>query len=316
MELISEPARDSDRTVTLAVRGLDQYALCVPDLAQAAQFYTRFGLDTQNVATGLRLDAAGRRVARIGEGSHRHLESVSFTLDPGDANAFAQRLEAGGVTILDAPPGSDREAVWFRDCDGVLIEAALLAPTSSKKSDMAVRIAPAGVRRAVEVDMPTKPQRLGHLFRFTPDVPRAIAFYERFFGLKLADKSGDNVAFLYSPHGSDHHLLAFARSTHPGFHHASFEVPSIDAIGMGARTMAEHGHIEGWGFGRHEAGSNFFHYVRDPWGSFAEYFCDMDYIPAGCAWEARDLPPERSLYLWGPDVPGYFLENCELRSSS
>jgi hypothetical protein len=48
--------------------------------------------------------------------------------------------------------------------------------------------------------------------------------------------------------GSDHDVLVFAKSSRPGFHHAS---------------------------GRHEAGSNFFYHVRDPWGSFAEYFCDM-----------------------------------------
>lgn len=59
--------------------------------------------------------------------------------------------------------------------------------------------------------------------------------------------------------------------------------------------MAQCGYGEGWGVGRHEAGSNFFYYVRDPWGSFAEYFCDMDYIPAGCAWDARDTPPELAL---------------------
>ena len=37
-------------------------------------------------------------------------------------------------------------------------------------------------------------------------------------------------------------------------------------------------------------GSNYFHYVRDPWGSFAEYSCDIDYIPK----EQSHSPPTTS----------------------
>ena len=63
--------------------------------------------------------------------------------------------------------------------------------------------------------------------------------------------------------------------------------------------------------GRHVIGSNFFYYLRDPWGSFSEYYYDLDYIPEGCAWEPRDFPPEDSLYVWGPPCPADFGENKE-----
>ena len=46
-----------------------------------------------------------------------------------------------------------------------------------------------------------------------------------------------------------------------------------------------------------------FHYVRDPWGSFAEYSYDIDFIPADLEWRAKDHPPEDSFYLWGPRRP-------------
>ena len=49
-----------------------------------------------------------------------------------------------------------------------------------------------------------------------------------------------------------------------------------------------------------------------PWGSFAEYYHDLDYIPEGCAWVPRDFPEEDSLYVWGPPVPPEFVENAEL----
>jgi catechol 2,3-dioxygenase len=66
-------------------------------------------------------------------------------------------------------------------------------------------------------------------------------------------------------------------------------VGSVDEIAMGAVRMAERGWQPGWGLGRHVIGSNFFFYLRDPWGSFSEYYFDLDYIPEACAWEPRDF---------------------------
>jgi hypothetical protein len=68
----------------------------------------------------------------------------------------------------------------------------------------------------------------------------------------------------------------------------------------------------GWGLGRHVIGSNYFYYTRDPWGSFAEYYHDLDFIPEECAWVPRDFPEEDSLYVWGPPLPPEFVENTEL----
>ncbi len=56
--------------------------------------------------------------------------------------------------------------------------------------------------------------------------------------------------------------------------------------------MADKGWTKGWGLGRHVVGSNYFHYVRDPWGSFSEYSCDIDYIPKDERWPAADHKPE------------------------
>ena len=75
--------------------------------------------------------------------------------------------------------------------------------------------------------------------------------------------------------------------------------------------MRSAGHTEQWGVARHVLGSNYFCYTRDPWGSWWEHSCHIDYVPAGMSWEAGDHPPEDSLYLWGPDVPPNFIENVE-----
>lgn len=75
--------------------------------------------------------------------------------------------------------------------------------------------------------------------------------------------------------------------------------------------MRNAGYTKGWGTGRHVLGSNYFHYVQDPWGSFAEYSFDIDYVPAGTVWQDGNFPPEDSLYLWGPSVPEDFIFNTE-----
>ena len=101
------------------------------------------------------------------------------------------------------------------------------------------------------------------------------------------------------------------KSSAPGFHHCSWDVSSINDIGLGATRMHDKGYTKGWGLGRHVLGSNYFHYVRDPWGSFAEYSCDIDYIPKEDRWPSADHKPEDSFYLWGPDVPPEFTVNYE-----
>lgn len=111
---------------------------------------------------------------------------------------------------------------------------------------------------------------------------------------------------MHTPHGSDHHLIAPGKSTGLGLHHSSWCVPSIDAVGIGAQQMAQAGYAQGWGIGRHVLGSNYFRYVRDPWGSYAE---DMDFVDPGTGWPSADHPAEDSLYVWGPDLPKDFIAN-------
>ena len=144
----------------------------------------------------------------------------------------------------------------------------------------------------------------------TPDVSRQIDFYSRVLGLKLSDRVKNIIAFLRC--STDHHNLAFLSSKGPGFHHGSFQVGSIDEIALSATRMRDAGWQQGWGLGRHVIGSNYFYYTLDPWGSFVEYYHDLDYIPEQCAWVARDFPEEDSLSLWGPPPPPEFVENAEL----
>lgn len=300
-----------------AAHSLDHFALTVPDANTGGSFYANFGLKSSSSGNALKLETPRGLAGYLYEGPRKRLHHLTFGVDAADRQALQRRLEAGGVVLLDAPrnvaPGEDADGLWFRDPDGNLVQLAATPRRSPlRKSPMEVRVASEGERGAPEGAERATPRRLGHALLFSTDVMRSVAFYERFLGLRLSDRSGEVVAFMHSPHGGDHHILAFGKSERPGFHHASFEVGSVDEIGIGAMFMQGKGHNEGWGFGRHYIGSNYFYYVRDPWGSFAEYFCDIDYIPAGCAWEDRDVPAEHALFVWGPPPPEYFFQNTEI----
>ena len=156
-----------------------------------------------------------------------------------------------------------------------------------------------------------RPRHLSHVLFFSPDVPRMTAFVQEVLGLRLSDQSADIVAFLHGAHGSDHHLVAFAKSHAPGLHHSSWDVGCLDDVGNGAEQMRAAGFDKGWGLGRHVLGSNYFHYVRDPWGSHAEYSFDIDFVPHDLDWPAADHPVHDSFYVWGPAVPEDFTTNFE-----
>jgi catechol-2,3-dioxygenase len=111
-------------------------------------------------------------------------------------------------------------------------------------------------------------------------------FYTQVLGLHVSDTIRRDFVMFLNAGTVDHHIFGFISSTHRGFHHASFEVPSIDATAIGADRMRSRGRDSGWGLGRHTIGSNFFHYNPDPWGSWIEWFSDIDQI--GDGWVAGD----------------------------
>jgi len=307
MDRIDAPARR-------AVHSIDHYALTVPDLDQAAHFLDAFGLHVERVDGRLDVYAAdGHCWARFYPGERKQLAYLSLSCHAADFDGLRTQLEREGATLLDgARYGGD--GIWCHDADGNLLQVKVGPKTSpDAKSPVSHAVAPGGQRGAAMRSRVAKvhPRRLSHVLLFSPDVPRIVAFYERALGLRLSDRSGDIIAFTHTPHGSDHHLIAFAHSGARGWHHAAWDVASVNEVGQGATQMANAGYTRGWGTGRHVLGSNYFFYVLDPWGSFCEFSADIDHIPAGVDWPAGDFPPEDSLYQWGPDVPDYFIHNTE-----
>ena len=292
----------------LAVHSVDEFVFSVPDLEAARQFYASFGLDVRDEDGGLALYAFGhpQRWGRIRQAAGRkRLLWLSLGIHAGTRRASPNAWISRASRASPRPPartmvasGSPVPTACRYSCaprQVLAVGAGAADPASALRQ---CRPRPAR-SRAPRV----QPLYLSHILLFSADVARATRFYVDVLGLRVSDTSGDVIAFLRSPHGSDHHLIALAKSGGLGLHHTSWCVASLDDVGLGMEQMSAAGHGEGWGVGRHVLGSNYFRYVRDPWGSYAEYSYDIDFVAPGAPWPATDHPPEDALYVWGPALP-------------
>ncbi len=309
------------RAGVTAVHSLDRFVFSVPDLAEAQRFYQAFGLDARMHGGRLDLHTFGPEhrghawASIFAGGPRKRLQYLRFGIDAHDAECFGRRIAQRGLGCAPHPL-SDGSGLWLASPDGIPVQLAVAGKVSPSQK---CRPVPQRRRAPGEAAAPprskaaaVRPRALSHVLCFTADVPRMLDFCIEVLGLRLSDRSGDAVAFLHTPHGSDHHLVAFAKSAGPGLHHSSWDVGSLDEVGCGAEQMRLAGYGKGWGVGRHVLGSNYFHYVRDPWGSFAEYSFDIDFVPHSVDWPAADHPAEDSHYLWGPVPPDDIITNHEI----
>lgn len=302
---------------TLAVHSIDEFVFSVPSLEAARHFYSNFGLHVreEDGALGLYTHGHPHRWARVLRGESKRILWISVGIHAQDVARFERHLNELGVLRICPPDGAEPVGLWIQGPDGLPIQVRV-AEKSSPSQPAPRQFTPencnAGRSASRRLLAAIKPLYLSHILLFSGDVEAALNFYVDTLGLRLSDKSDSVIAFLHTPHGSDHHLIALAKSAGLGLHHSSWCVPSIDAVGLGAQQMIEAGYEQGWGVGRHVLGSNYFHYVRDPWGSYAEYSFDIDFIEAGKTWPAADHPAKDALYVWGPALPEDFIVNHEL----
>ena len=215
----------------LGIHSLDQFVLSVPDGSVAENFYKEFGLDVSGKDNTLSLKTFGQdhvwgsviegptknppplvRLLRAGyrrpQGAHR---GQRRQVDRRAAGLREQRFLVLRLRQF-ADRGEGRGEVLARH--QVRCELAGCAGQCRQCADAPQgRAGPA----AAAVARPHLHQRL----------TGAIDFYSRNLGLQLSDRSRDIVAFMHGIHGSDHHLLAFAKSDSPGFHHCSWDVGSV-----------------------------------------------------------------------------------------
>src|SRR6266550_4944899 len=236
----------------LGVHSIDHFNLVVPSLKDAERFYLSFGLDVraEGDALSVMTHGAAHRWGALVEGPQKKLSYLSFGAFADDLPRFREKLQSCDVRQIDPPPGFESNGIWFRDPDGLLIEVRVGEKTSPNEKPVCIneqgRIGAQNAPNRSAVS-PVRPRRLAHILIFASDVARAIRFYTSVLGLRLSDRSGDGIAFMHGIHGSDHHLIALAKSNGPGLHHLSWDVESIHQIGLGAMQMADKGFSGGWG---------------------------------------------------------------------
>ena len=306
----------------MAVTGVQGVVLEVPDIERGRRFYTYVGLECRKEDGRLHFCCPGQsRDAVIlvpGKGPKR-LHHIALAADPDSFDAVRERVVPLGGKLVDAPEGFDPGGVWLKDPHGMVIHLVDAPPETIAEVAEPFSINQPGhcVRTNRSAMLPKgavgtlKPLRLGHMLLFTPDSMASIDFFDRALGMGLADRAQDVVAFMCSRRGSDHHVVAFAKSNGFGFHHASFQMRTPDEVGIAGDRLLKATGLGSWGFGRHTIGSNFFYYVQDPWGSWLEYYCDIDYVADYDAWEPSVYGMEDSLHNWGPEVPHDFVHNYE-----
>ncbi|WP_375429352.1 VOC family protein [uncultured Sphingomonas sp.] len=306
----------------MAVLSAMSLTLEVPDLDVGIKFYTDAGLvaTVEGEVAHLRCEGQDRdSVLLLGGFPQKRLHHISLRAD--DLDGIAAAVPAAGGTLVAAPEGFEDNGLWVEDPNGMLIhlsEHPSDPELTAAETPFAIN-APGHVVRSRRSAMlpqrqypPAKPLRLGHILVFSPDVMGSVEFFTTALGMGLADHAQDVIAFTCATKNSDHHVVAFAKSPGVGFHHVSFQVHDPDEVGRGGRALLAKSQRGDWGFGRHTIGSNFFHYIQDPWGSWFEYFSDMDHIDDHSLWTPTNYGMEDSLASWGPEVPKDFVHNYEV----
>ena len=305
----------------MPVLGALSFTLEVPTLDPGVAFYTDAGLVADIEGDIARLRCAGQdrdSVVLLGGYPRKRLHHISLRADGLDE--IAGRVADQGGAVVPAPDGFEDNGLWVTDPNGMLIRLSERPADPELEAATPFEVNAPGrltrKRRSAILPQkaysPAKPLRLGHILVFSPDVMKSVAFVTEALGMGLADRAQDVIAFTCARKDSDHHVVAFAKSPGVGFHHASFQVGDPDEVGRGGRALLAKAQRGDWGFGRHTIGSNFFHYIQDPWGSWFEYYSDMDHIDDYALWTPTNYEMEDSLASWGPEVPSDFVHNYEV----
>ena len=304
----------------MAVSGVLSVTLEVPDINPGVAFYTDAGMLAEIDGRVAKIRCADQQrpsIVLLGGFPRKRLHHVTLRADA--LQTIASEVSSAEGRVVPSPQGFDDNGLWVEDPHGGLFhlmehpgdpELAAGNPFEINAPGRIVR-----PRRSAVLPQsaypPAKPLKLGHVLLFSPDVPASVRFMTEGLGMGLADQAQDIIAFCCTRKNSDHHVVAFAKSPGIGFHHASFQVADPDEVGRGGRALQDKARRGDWGFGRHTIGSNFFHYIQDPWGSWFEYYSDMDFIDDYALWTPTNYGMEDSLASWGPAVPHDFVRNYE-----
>jgi catechol 2,3-dioxygenase-like lactoylglutathione lyase family enzyme len=296
----------------MALHRLTKITVGVPDVGAAASFYRDFGLE--DLGDGRFSTTDGGEQLRLVPAARRGLQELGLGADdPDDLDRLASSLATIGVI-------AKREGDALRTEDpttGTAVTVAIAPRLKVTATDALVFNAPRRTERtgersdAVLRDEAVRPRRLTHVVLGSPDADATHRFFTEGLGFKVSDRVPGVGAFLRC--STDHHNVLVQGAPVTFLHHTSWMVDDVDEVGRGgARMLATDPARHVWGLGRHHIGSNFFWYLRDPAGNFAEYASDLDVIIDDELWKAEDFADLRAIVSWGPPVPPSFIAPDDL----
>lgn len=296
----------------MTLHGLSSVTIGVPDPVATRSYYTEFGLAPE--AGGWLATRDGGAQLRLVPAPVRRLTELAVAADdPDDLDSVAARLRALGLPVTRTS-GSVSAAEPVAGFSTVV----RVAPRFTQPEGPHVPCnGPGRVERhdaraaSVMREDPVRPRKLGHAVLGSADPEATRRFFVEGLGFKVSDEIKGEGAFLRC--SADHHNVLVLRAPVNFLHHTSWQVDDVDEIGRGATAMlTEHPERHVWGLGRHHAGSNFFWYLKDPAGTFCEYYSDMDCIVDDQLWKPGVFDGARGLFNWGPPPPPSFLRPDDL----
>ena len=295
----------------MALHRLTTITLGVPDVAAAAGFYREFGL-VETAPCRFATAAGGEQLALV-PAAKRGLVALGVGAeDPDDLARIGRALGR-----LDIATERAADALRTREpVTGLPVTVTIAPRITAPPVERAACNAPGRLERAnrpadgVLRAEPVRPVKLSHLALGAADHEATIRFFTDGLGFAVSDRL-PFVAFLRC--SDDHHNLAIQQAAGTFLHHTAWEVADVDEVGRGGSAMvgADPGrHV--WGLGRHAIGSNFFWYLCDPAGTFAEYVSDLDRITDAAAYAPPPWAGGQLVRAWSPPIPPEFLSPRDL----
>jgi catechol 2,3-dioxygenase-like lactoylglutathione lyase family enzyme len=291
----------------MALHRLGRVTIGVPNVTQTAGYYQEFGLTPQDGNSFTTVD--GGEQLRLVHSPLRQLVEITFGAQDYDdiARIDRQLRQLGVATVLgDSHVEAMEPIAGFKAVVEImprLVQTAFPATpyNGPGRIERANTSAP-GILRTGAV----RPRKLGHVVIGSTDQVATQRFFTEGLGLKISDVIPSIAAFMRC--STDHHNILVQQAPVNFLHHTSWQVEDVDEIGRGATAMLQNDpdrHV--WGLGRHHVGSNFFWYLKDPAGTFSEYYSDIDCIIDDALWQPGEWEGAASLYNWGPPPPPSFV---------
>jgi catechol 2,3-dioxygenase-like lactoylglutathione lyase family enzyme len=297
----------------MSLHRLTSITLGVPDVAETAAYYAEFGLTPVGDGTRFATRDGGDQLDLVHSPIRRLVELGVGVEDPDDLDRIAAALAR-----LDITGSRAENCLRVLDPNSNLAVVLQIAPRLVQPPVEQVPYngpgrpaRPNGRAPGVEREDPVRPRKLGHVVVGSRDQEASQRFFTDGLGFQVSDHVPGLAGFLRC--STDHHNLLIQQTPVDFLHHTAWEVDDVDEVGRGATAMLE-GHPERhvWGLGRHHIGSNFFWYLKDPAGNFAEYYSDLDCIVDDALWQPSVVEGARGLYNWGPPLPASFLTPDDL----